>query len=123
MKIRKLLILVLVFGLLLTMSSCTSLNSPSTEDPVAENICLDIICNVYHEDTYPSSSHLCFDNITKIVYFHSFGRTYSGMSPYLAPNGQPYTYNKESNSLIPLSSYPDEEIPEDWIIHLEHMEK
>lgn len=52
-------------------------------------------------------SHICddvwYDLETNIVYIHA----YNGMTPYIAPNGLPYKYNPETNTLeeIDISAY------------------
>lgn len=55
----------------------------------------------------PNQENLYYDFNTKIVYIifnEGLGnRGYGYMSPYYAPNGFPYVYDVESNSLVEIS--------------------
>lgn len=39
-------------------------------------------------------------------------------SPYLAPNGMPYRYDENSNTLIPIPAWEGQEIPDEWVIYV-----
>lgn len=60
------------------------------------------------------------DDITHIVYLGdaSYHREAFPTTPYLAPNGQPYFYDEEQQTLIPIKAYPEEIIPEEWNIQI-----
>ena len=82
----------------------------------AEPISFTKLCNITDQSLRGA---LIVDNNTQIVYINiDDNGPISGIAPYLAPNGQPYTYDKSSKSLFPLPSYQNEEIPDSWIIKL-----
>lgn len=39
-------------------------------------------------------------------------------TPYLAPNGMPYRYDENSNTLIPIPAWEGQEIPDEWVIFI-----
>lgn len=54
------------------------------------------------------------DTNTNITYFFDGWRG----SPYLAPNGMPYRYDENSNTLIPIPAWEGQEIPDEWVIFI-----
>lgn len=54
------------------------------------------------------------DSNTDITYFFE---GYKG-SAYLAPNGMPYRYDENSNTLIPIPAWEGQEIPDEWVIFI-----
>ena len=129
------LIIVLVVAILVSFGIATYETLQNSEDDseiqegsdatVAENeieLSMTSLCYVYNGDSRMALGRLMVDNTTNIVYFSkTAGKYSSGITPYLAPNGQPYTYDAETNTLIPLPAYQDEEVPDEWIIRLDNI--
>ena len=67
-------------------------------------------------DIAGAPGQLLVDDRTNIVYLYTHNHYGNGITPYLAPNGQPYTYDADLNAIAPVQAYPDEVISTDWII-------
>lgn len=95
------LLAVLCVSTLLSFSGCgvesAQVNVKSNETVTVKSVGTDNLINI--------GGYLYYDSTTKIVYFWNgsigYGNSNSTTpSPYFAPNGLPYRYDPETNTLI-----------------------
>lgn len=114
----------LALAMALTLCGCTGLSTDESPAIVTANNSKNVISTVFsigyidRDGLHGLQTYVCgtlvVDRTTTIVYLDLNNN--AGFTPYLAPNGQPYTYNAENSTLVPLPSYQGEEFPEEWII-------
>lgn len=128
MNVRKTLCLFLaMFVVMSFLCGCTETNEFAPSDPIItepgiaetyDRISFTRLGYVKDSDGIVGTWILIVDNTTKIVYLQTSGR-YDSVTPYLAPNGRPYTYDKDLSAIVPLPAYEGEIIPDEWIIPVE----
>lgn len=110
---KKFIVFLIVIVMLLTMCGCMN-DSAVAESRLRKNLPSNII-------SIDGMDSIYYDANTRIVYIIipviDMSTDFGFMSPYYAPNGLPYMYDTETNSLVEInnkSSMHEKENPAKW---------